>query len=90
MLIAWPFTFHAITLTILNMCALNFYGRGDEEEEHRADVVDEDAERSKRYDEEVGSGSRNCVTMERSLKTGDASSSFLEKEVVNNKSAGKE
>ncbi|POO03404.1 Solute carrier [Trema orientale] len=69
---------------------LVIYSGGDKEEDHRTDVADEDAERSKRFDEEVGSRSHNHGTVERSLKTGDASSSFMESEVVDNKSTGKD
>ncbi|XP_024022067.1 solute carrier family 35 member F1-like, partial [Morus notabilis] len=69
---------------------LVIYSGGDKEEERRADVADEDAERSKHFDEEVGSGSRNRgTTTERSLKTGDASTSTPERGIVDNKNIGK-
>lgn len=74
----------------MTMYHLDFYCRGDKDEDHCADVADEDAERSKHFDEEVGSGSCNRGTMERSLKAGDASSSLIEKEAVDNKSIGKD
>ena len=51
-------------------------------------MADEDAERSKRFDEEVGSGSRNRGSTERGLKINDASSSGTDREIVN-KSIGK-
>ncbi|XP_062107754.1 uncharacterized protein LOC133818737 [Humulus lupulus] len=54
---------------------LVIYSGGDKEEDHRADVADEEA----------GSGSHNYGTTEGSLKTGETSSSFLESEVVENK-----
>lgn len=63
--------------------------RGDREEDHRADVADENAERSKRFDEEVGSGGHNRGPSERGLKIGDASSSGAEGDFVDNKSIGK-
>lgn len=48
--------------------------RGDKEEDQRwADVADEDAERSKRFDEEVGSVSRDRGTIAGTSKTGDNS-----------------
>lgn len=64
---------------------------GDKEEDRRADVADEDAERSKHFDEEVGSASHNRGTvMESSLKIADASSSSIERGIVNNKNIGKD
>lgn len=82
-------TFHASRLTITTTTPFDFYCRGDKEEERRADVADEDAERSKHFDEEVGSGSHNRgTTTERSLKTGDASTSTPG--IVDNKNIGKD
>ncbi|XP_061992962.1 uncharacterized protein LOC133710836 isoform X1 [Rosa rugosa] len=75
---------------------LVIYSWGDKEEDQRwADVADEDAERSKRFDEEVGSVSRDRGTMAGTSKTGDnskdeAPTCSTEREIVDHKSIGKD
>ncbi|KAL5570432.1 hypothetical protein UlMin_027007 [Ulmus minor] len=66
------------------------YSGGDKEEDQRAVAADEDSERSKRFDEDVASQSQNRRRTEGSLKTGDASSSIVEREVLESKSIGKD
>lgn len=67
-----------------------------DKEEHRADVVDEGAERSKHFDEELGSGRRSQGTLVGSSKTGDsckrdpATSGIREKQENYNKNIGKD
>jgi len=61
--------FAAVTVGIV------IYSGGHKEQDQRhADVADEDAERSKRFDEEAGSGSRNSGIVAGSSKTGESSS----------------
>lgn len=71
--------------------------RGDkEEDQQRADVADEDAERGKRFDEEAGSGSCNRVIVAGSSKTGESSkhdvagTSVAEREDLDNKNLEKD
>lgn len=67
------------------------YSGGDKEEDHHADVADEDAERNKHLDEEVGSASHNRGTlMESSLKIADPSNSSIERGIIDNKNIGKD
>ncbi|CAL5391820.1 unnamed protein product [Camellia sinensis] len=54
---------------------LVIYSGGDkEEDQNRAEVADEEAERSKHFDEEAGSGNPNQKTTAGCSKTGDSSS----------------
>ncbi|GLT64430.1 hypothetical protein SLA2020_369250 [Shorea laevis] len=83
--------FAAVTVGIV------IYSGGDKEEDRRhADVADEDAERSKRFDEEAGSGSRNRGTVAGSSKTGESNKHDLSAtsgahgEDVDNKNMGKD
>ncbi|ONI29184.1 hypothetical protein PRUPE_1G186000 [Prunus persica] len=70
---------------------LVIYSGGDkEEDQQRADVADEGAERSKHFDEEAASVSRG-TTVAGSSKTGDSSKhEITEGEVFDNKSVGKD
>ncbi|KAB1213370.1 Solute carrier family 35 member F1 [Morella rubra] len=76
---------------------LVIYSGGDkEEDQQRADVADEDAERGKRFDEEAGLGSRNRVIVAGSSKTGESSkhdvagTSVAEREDLENKNLEKD
>ncbi|XWS20562.1 hypothetical protein CRYUN_Cryun31cG0112500 [Craigia yunnanensis] len=75
---------------------LIIYSGGDkEDDQHRAGVADEDAERSKHFDEEAGCDNLDRGTMSGSLKTGDTSkhdctTSTGGREIVENKNTGKE
>ncbi|KAJ6674713.1 hypothetical protein OIU85_010929 [Salix viminalis] len=73
------------------------YSGGDKEEDrHCADVVDEDSERSKHFDEEACSGNRSKKTILGSSKTGDsskrdlASTSIGDGQGIENKNVGKD
>ncbi|KAB5527618.1 hypothetical protein DKX38_021465 [Salix brachista] len=73
------------------------YSGGDKEEDrHCADVVDEDSERSKHFDEEACSGNRSKKTLLGSSKTGDsskrdlASTSIGDGQGIENKNVGKD
>ncbi|KAF2322233.1 hypothetical protein GH714_008955 [Hevea brasiliensis] len=74
---------------------LVIYSGGDKEEQNRADVADEEAEQSKHFDEESGSGSRSQGTLAGSSKTGDSSNQdpattgIREKHENENKNVGK-
>lgn len=80
-----------------SLCMVLYIGyRGDkEEDQQRADVADEGAERSKHFDEEAASVSRG-TTVAGSSKTGDSSkheivpASSTVGEVFDNKSVGKD
>ncbi|KAK8548328.1 hypothetical protein V6N12_061243 [Hibiscus sabdariffa] len=83
--------FFAVTVGLI------IYSGGDKDEDQgRADVADEDAERSKRFDEEAGFNNLSRATMAGSSKTGDTSShdlttSFVRRETIeNNKDIGKD
>ncbi|KAG2726120.1 hypothetical protein I3760_01G098300 [Carya illinoinensis] len=75
---------------------LVIYSGGDKEDQWRADVADEDAEQSKHFDEESGSGSRNQGTIAGSSKTGESSKhdntaiSVAGREYVESKDMGKD
>lgn len=59
-------------------------------------MADEDAERSKHFDEEVGSGNRSQGTAAGTSKTGDNGkldlppATITEREVIDNKNIGKD
>ncbi|KAK8571545.1 hypothetical protein V6N13_047215 [Hibiscus sabdariffa] len=83
--------FFAVTVGLI------IYSGGDKDDDQsRADVADEDAERSKRFDEETGFNNLSRATMAGSSKTGDTSShdlttSFVGRETIaNNKCIGKD
>ncbi|KAK6255331.1 hypothetical protein QUC31_017006 [Theobroma cacao] len=75
---------------------LIIYSGGDkEEDQRRADVADEDAERSKHFDEETGFDNLNRGTMAGSSKTGetskhDCTTSTGAREIISNKNVGKD
>ncbi|KAL4273400.1 hypothetical protein GQ457_13G028340 [Hibiscus cannabinus] len=83
--------FFAVTVGLI------IYSGGDKDDDQsQADVADEDAERSKRFDEEAGFSNLSRATMAGSSKTGDTSShdlttSFVGRETIaNNKGIGKD
>ncbi|XVF29287.1 hypothetical protein REPUB_Repub15cG0108000 [Reevesia pubescens] len=65
-----------------------YSGSDKEEDQRRAGVADEDAERSKHFDEEAGRDNLNRATMAGSSKTGDSSTGG--REIIENKSIGKD
>ncbi|XP_040985873.1 solute carrier family 35 member F1-like isoform X2 [Juglans microcarpa x Juglans regia] len=75
---------------------LVIYSGGDKEDQRRADVADEDAEQSKHFDAEAGSGSHNQGTIAGSSKTGESSKhdntaiSVAGREYVESKAMGKD
>ncbi|XP_015581700.1 solute carrier family 35 member F1 isoform X1 [Ricinus communis] len=75
---------------------LIIYSGGDKEEDHRADVADEEAKQIKHLDEEGAAGSHSYTTLAGSSKTGDsskqdlASASIQEREEKENHNSGKE
>ncbi|XVE81128.1 hypothetical protein DITRI_Ditri15bG0037900 [Diplodiscus trichospermus] len=75
---------------------LIIYSGGDKEDDQcRTSVADEDAERSKHFDEEVGCNNLDHGTMAGSTKTGDTSkddctTSTGGREIVSNKNIGKD
>ncbi|XVE84568.1 hypothetical protein DITRI_Ditri17bG0023500 [Diplodiscus trichospermus] len=75
---------------------LVIYSGGDKEEDrHRAGVADEDAERSKHFDEEADFDNLNRGTIAGSSKTGDTSkhdcaNSTMGREISENKNIGKD
>ncbi|CAL5337011.1 unnamed protein product [Camellia sinensis] len=67
--------FPTVTAFCYLVAALGLRSLGDkEEDQNRAEVADEEAERSKHFDEEAGSGNPNQKTTAGCSKTGDSSS----------------
>lgn len=60
--------------------------RGEKDEEHRADIVDENEEQSEHFDEEANPGSCNRAIVAGSSRAGDRS----KYEVIDNKNVGKD
>ncbi|KAK8585491.1 hypothetical protein V6N13_050470 [Hibiscus sabdariffa] len=82
--------FFAVTVGLI------IYSGGDkDDDQNRADVADEGAERSKRSDEEAGFNNLNRATTAGSSKSGDTSrhdltTSFGRREIIENKNVGKD
>ena len=81
-----------------NICLPILLVRGDkQEDQNRADVADEEAERSKHFDEEAGTGNPSHKTAAGSSRAGESSSksdfastSILEKEDNRSRNSGKD